>query len=262
MNKNVFSKTLMILICFISMSAYSNDMNKGLEISKEQVRRDSGWVDAASNIRMFLVDAEGNKHGRELSMQLIEVENDGDKSLVLFNTPLDVKGTAFLTYSHIEGSDDQWIFLPALNRVKRISSKNKSGPFMGSEFSYEDMASFEYQDFTFTYLREEELDGVPCYVVEQKPLDEYSGYQKRVAWINKNEYRVERIDYFDRKGDSLKTLRNLEFKQYLGKFWRASVSEMENHQTGKSTILQWNDYQFRVGLKDSDFSKNSLKRSR
>ena len=192
----------------------------------------------------------------------MEVDNDGDKTLVVFDKPRDVKGTALLTWSHKDGNDDQWLYLPALKRVKRISSKNKSGPFMGSEFAYEDLSSQEIEKYSYRYDRDEVLNGMDCFVNERDPVDENSGYTRQLVWIDKAHYRPQKIEFYDRKNTLLKTLELRKYQQYIGQYWRASEMYMENLQTGKSTLLTWKDYKFKTGLTDSAFNKNALKRAR
>jgi len=190
------------------------------------------------------------------------LQDDGDKSLITFESPLDVKGTASLTYTHKTGDDDQWLFLPALKRVKRISSSNKSGPFMGSEFANEDLSSQEVEKYTYKWLKDENLNGQECHVMERYPVDaKNSGYTKQVVWINKNNYRAEKTEFYNRTGALLKTLYMRNYKQYLGKYWRAGEMYMENHLTGKTTLLTFQDYQFKTGLSENDFSQNSLMRA-
>ena len=235
---------------------------RGLEIVVEADRRDRGWGDSESLLRMELRNAHGDQSSRELRTKALEVDGDGDKGLTIFDQPRDVKGTAFLTFSHALEPDDQWIYLPALKRVKRISSRNKSGPFMGSEFAYEDMASFEVEKYRYRYLRDETLDGQDCFVIESYPNDKNSGYTRLVTWFDKAEYRAQKIDYYDRKNTPLKTLRFSDFKQYLGQFWRAHRMEMVNHQTGKSTLLNIDEIRFQTGMSDADFNKNALKRAK
>ncbi|RDE19186.1 outer membrane lipoprotein-sorting protein [Motiliproteus coralliicola] len=235
---------------------------RGLEISVEAKNRDLGWGDMSAQMEMILRNKEGQMSHRQIRLKSLEQDNDGDKSLTIFDQPLDVKGTAFLSFSHINKADDQWLYLPALKRVKRISSRNKSGPFMGSEFAFEDLTSFEVEKYSYKYLRDEPFDGQDSFVVEQYPTDKYSGYTRRVVWLDKEHYRVLKVDFYDRKDSLLKTLEFKEYKQYLDQYWRADRSLMTNHQTGKSTELVYSDYQFQVGLKKSDFNKNSLKRAR
>ena len=190
------------------------------------------------------------------------MEGDGDKSLTVFDHPRDVKGTAFLSYSHATRPDDQWLYLPALKRVKRIASKNKSGPFMGSEFAYEDLSSQEVAKYSYRFLREEELDGRPTFVIERYPQYEHSGYTRQVVWIDQEMYQPLKIEFYDRKNSLLKTLTVSGYRQYLGRYWRPDRMDMVNHQTGKSTTLLWSNYRFRTGLTDRDFDRNALKRAR
>lgn len=235
---------------------------KGLAIAKEAKARNTGWGDSQADMTMILRDKGGNEAERIVKVKSLEVKGDGDKGLSVFEQPRDVEGTAFLTYSHIEGNDDQWLFLPALKRVKRISSSNKSGPWMGSEFAYEDLSSFEVEKYDYKFLRDDELNGEKMFVVEMVPTYNNSGYSKTIAWIDQEHYRVHRIEFFDQKNDKLKELNMSEFKQYLDKYWRAHRQEMENVQTGKSTTIIWKDYEFNVGLSEDDFNKSSLKRAR
>ncbi len=234
----------------------------GLEISVEAKKRDTGWQDSTSDMRMVLRNKQGQESIREIKSKSLELLDDGDKSLTVFNKPRDIKGTSFLSFSHTVGNDDQWLYLPSLKRVKRISSRNKSGPFMGSEFSFEDLSSFEIEKYQYNYLGEEKIDGLDSFKVEQFPVDENSGYTRRIVWIDKSEYRTLKVQYYDRKNSLLKTLSNKNFKQYLNKFWRADSASMVNHQSGKSTDLKWDNYAFKTGLQDGDFNRNSLKRVR
>lgn len=246
----------------IATAHAENEAAKGLAISEEAKRRDMGWQDMEAGMSMVLRNKQGQESVREVRLKSLEVDNDGDKSLSVFDEPRDVKGTAFLSFSHPVGADDQWLYLPALKRVKRIASRNKSGPFMGSEFSYEDLSSFEVEKYTYKHLRDEACDLGECFVVEQYPVDVNSGYTRRVVWLDTTEYRLVKIEFYDRKNSPLKTLTYHGYKQYEGKHWRSDMMKMVNHQTGKSTDLKWSNYQFKNGLTDSDFNKNTLKRAR
>ncbi|CZF83769.1 outer membrane lipoprotein-sorting protein [Grimontia marina] len=244
-----------------SLSAQSEE-ERGLSIAKEQVARNQGWVDSVSAVEMTLDNGNGETYSREIAILSYEGDEVGDKSLITFNKPLDVKGVSLLTYSKINDPDDQWIYLPSVKRVKRISSKNKSGPFMGSEFSYEDMASFEHQEYFYRYLGEKNINNKDVYLVEQKPKDKNSGYSKRIAWVDKTEYIVLKMEFYDRKGVLLKTLTYDNYQEHLSKIWRAHTMVMENHQNGKITTLNTQNLTFNNGLEEGDFSQSSLKRTR
>jgi outer membrane lipoprotein-sorting protein len=133
---------------------------------------------------------------------------------------------------------------------------------MGSEFAFEDLSSQEVEKYTYQYIKDEACGELTCFVVKRIPSDNNSGYTSQTAWIDQNEYRVQKIEFFDRKKSLLKTLISSDYKQYLGEFWRPEKMAMQNHQTGKSTDLIWTNYKFKTGLEDGDFTKNSLKRAR
>ncbi|WP_370978319.1 outer membrane lipoprotein-sorting protein [Agaribacterium sp. ZY112] len=235
---------------------------RGLEIAKEMVKRDTGWGDSEVTMLMLLKNKHGATSERKIRLKSLEIHGDGDKSLSIFDQPRDVKGTAFLSFTHATVPDEQWLYLPALKRVKRISSSNKSGPFMGSEYAFEDLTSFEVEKYDFEFLREDEVDGQKVFVVRSYPRYAKSGYTNLEVVVDQAEYRVLSIDFYDRKSSLLKTLTNYDYKQYLGEFWRAQRAMMVNHQNGKSTELVWDEYQFKTGLSDKDFNKNSLKRAK
>jgi len=237
---------------------------KGLAIAEEVDRRDLGFKDSASELKMVLTNRQGESSRRELRIQTLEVPERtvGDKSLIVFDHPRDIEGTAFLSFTKILDPDDQWLYLPALKRVKRISSANKSGPFVGSEFAYEDLLSQEVAKYDYRWLKNEACGALTCFVVERFPLYENSGYVRQVTWIDQQEYRVQRVDFYDRKDALLKTLTLNDYNQYLDQYWRADDWFMENHQTGKTTRLTFDNWEFRTGLDDRDLDPNRLKRLR
>lgn len=254
---------LILAFAILSLPVVAEDaVEKGLSIAMEADARDQGFGDTASQLSMTLRNRHGAETTRQMRSRVLEVAEDGDKSLIIFDDPADVKGTAFLSYSHKTGDDDQWLYLPALKRVKRISSSNKSGPFMGSEFAYEDLSSQEVEKYTYRYLRDEAMDGRQHFVIERFPVDKKSGYTRQVVWMDQEEFRVWKVEYYDRKESLLKTLAFSDYNQYLDQYWRAGVLQMDNHQTGKSTTLNISDFRFGNGFSDKDFNRNSLSKVR
>lgn len=235
---------------------------KGLAIAKEADKRDTGWGDQTAKLKMVLRNRHGEESQREVRNKSLEVNGDGDMALSIFDSPADVKGTAFLSHTHALKPDDQWLYLPALKRVKRIASNNKSGPFMGSEFAYEDISSQEVEKYTYKYLKDEDLDGHKCFVIERQPAYKHSGYTRMITWLDQAMYMPLKIEFYDRKNELLKTLVQSDYQQYLDKYWRPGKMSMVNHQTQKSTDIYWQDYKFGNGLSERDFDKNSLKRAR
>jgi len=235
---------------------------KGLAIAIEADLRDQGWIDSQVQMEMVLRNAKGNESMRRVRLKSLEVIDDGDKSLTIFDTPADIKGTGLLSFSHKEGDDDQWLYLPALKRVKRIASRNKSGPFVGSEFAFEDLSSQEVEKYTYRWLRDETYEEQATFVIERRPVDKNSGYTRQEVWVDQAHYRLLKIDYYDRKQSLLKTLHSVGYTQYMNKYWRPAKMVMLNHQNGKSTDLLWNEYRFSTGLTEKDFTRNSLQRAR
>lgn len=261
--------TVLFLLLLAPSSAYAlTPEEKGLEIAREWKQRDIGWVDYRANVKMVLMNKHGQKSVRNfkyITMEMTKDEKrvDGDKVLVIFDLPKDVKGTTLLTYSHFQRDDDQWLYLPAIKRTKRISSHNKSGSFVGSEFAYEDITFAEVEKYDYKWEYEEVYDGFDCDVVARYPLDkENTGYLFQRVWYDKEHRRIHKIDFYDRKETLLKTQSFKTYKKYLGYIWRAYDELMVNHQTGKKTSLTWSDFQFHIGLTERKFNKSSLNRIR
>jgi hypothetical protein len=186
--------------------------------------------------------------------------------MVVFDFPKAIADTALLTWSNIAADDDQWLYLPAIKRVKKIASKDRSGPFVGSAFAYEDLADYAVDEFTYAWVREEACGDLRCDVVERRPKDPYSGYLRHLVWIDSADHRIRRIHYFDRRDTLLKILESTEFARYpvAGRtFVQPHLMTMKNVQTGRSTILRWSPYRYSAGLNEArDFSTNALRRVR
>ena len=240
---------------------------RGLAIAMETDRRNLGFGDSVSEMRMILRNTQGEESVRELRQRVFENPdpNDGDLSLIVFDRPRDVEGTALLTHAHITEDDDQWLYLPAIARERRISSSNKNGPFLGSEFAFEDFSSQEVGKYDYLWLRDEPCPGLEermCHVVERYPLYEGSGYTRQIAWTDFEDYQSRQVEFYNRRDDLLKTLTFSDYRLYLDQYWRAHTLSMVNHLTGKSTDLTWSDFEFQTGLTEDDFTRASLRRAR
>lgn len=235
---------------------------KGRRIAEEAYNRDRGYGDSSSDLVMILRTAAGQEARRELRIRSLEVSDDEVRTMVIFDTPQDVRGTALLTHTFSEKDDDQWLYLPAVGRVRRIAGGSRSGPFMGSEFSFEDMSSQRVEKFSYKYLGVEDYEGMNCHVLERYPEDRHSGYSRQVAWLDTEHLRIIKVDYYDRRGDLLKTLNATDYEQHADKFWRPANMSMYNHQTGRSTSLIWKNYVFDIGLSERDFDQSALRSAR
>ena len=237
---------------------------RGRAIAAESERRDSSFGDTVTELTMTLTNVEGRERTRRLTWQTLEGTgpNEGDKSLTVFHEPRDIEGTAFLSHTRIDGDDDQWLYLPALKRVKRIASSNKSSAFVGSEFAYEDLLSDEVEKFDYRWLRDEACGDWACFVIERRPRYANSGYSRQVVWIDQEAFRPVKIEYYDRRERLQKTLIVEDYRQYLDRYWRAHIMRMENHQTQKTTVLSFSTFEFRTGLSERDFDPSVLRRVR
>lgn len=229
---------------------------KGFAIAKQLDEYNTGFKGEKSTMTMKLINAQGDSIERRMDSRVKE-KPGGDRSIVTFRFPPDVNGTRMLTWSHATKADDQWLYMPALKRVKRISSKKRTGSFMGSEFAYEDLGSQELDKYTYLFLREESVEGRLSWVIERKPTDPDSGYSKQVTWLDKEYMGATKIDFYDRKNELLKTMTFENWQQH-GKYWRADTIDCFNHQTKKRSILSWKNRKLGVSLDDSDFDSEAL----
>jgi hypothetical protein len=181
---------------------------------------------------------------------------------VVFHEPRDIEGTALLSYSRPSADDDQWLYLPALKRVKRIASGNRAGSFVGSEFSYEDLLPERVEDFDHRWLRDEACGEWQCYVLERRPRYADSGYVRQLLWLDQAEFRLVKINYYDLEDRLLKNLVADDYRLYLNRNWRAHTLLMENHVTRKLTRLTFGEYNFRTRLSERDFDPSALRRQR
>ncbi len=248
-------QSLALSLALVAGPAAADD--RGLEIATKADERDTGFGDLTAGLTMTLFGSRGETNVRRMRARILETER-GDKRLILFDEPGDVRGTAVLTHTHSDGGDDQWIYLPSIKRVKRIATGAKSGPFMGSEFAYEDLTAQELAKYQYEYLREEKCPGSECYVIERVPTEVQSGYHKQLVWIDIEELRAWRVEYYDRKDALLKVLTLDKYELYKDRYWRAHTMTMENMQTGKRTVLDWSNFVFGSGLTEAAFDPARL----
>ena len=263
-NKIVPVLIFALAAAFVSSANASSSDTEGFDIAARSDRSDIGFGDSEVQLRMVLRNAAGQESSRSLRISTLEKpdESVGDKSLVIFNTPRDIEGTALLSHARILDPDDQWLYLPALKRVKRISSSNKSGPFVGSEFAFEDFTAIELNKFDYRFIRSEQCGDFQCDVLERLPRYENSGYTKQIAWVDQTDFQIRKVEFYDRRGDLLKVLELQDYRLYDNGVWRAHMLVMVNVQTKKQTDLIYADFQFGAGLSDKEFVKGRLSRLR
>jgi len=194
-----------------------------------------GYRDSQSRFTAITVDSDGRQSRREVRLKYLENTPNGNKRLLIFDKPLDLKRHAMLTLSYPKADDEHWVYDPENQQVKRILSNNTSTPFSGSEFNFEDLSSQDLAKYDYRFERVDEFEGVLCSVVNRFPKDKRSGYERLETWVDSQTYLIRKIDYYDRKGNLFKTLTAADYQLYDDTYWRANRVSIRNHQSGKST---------------------------
>jgi outer membrane lipoprotein-sorting protein len=220
-----------------------------------------GYGDSQVELAMELTGPSGQTATRALRVQSLETEG-GEYTLMIFDTPRDVAGTSLLSHNYRSRDDQQWLYLPAIRRVKQIGARDKSGPFMGSEFAYEDIVTPFYEKFSYRLEAEEACPAGQCWIVERTPKDPYSGYTRQRVWIDQERHLIHRVEYFDRRNSLLKTYTASDFTHHEEAHWRPEQMLMVNHQNKRQTRLIWSDFRFNTDLSERNFSQNALMRAR
>ena len=229
----------------------------GYGIEAKQDEMQSHYVGEVRQMTLTLINAQGKESVRKLVFEGFEGVARRDKTKVTFTYPADMKGAALLTHENGEGDDDQWLYLPAVKRTKRIASSNQRGSFMGSELSYEDLVVRQLDKYNFRYLGDETIEGKDCFVIERIPKNKKSGYSRVVRWRMKDNLQELRTDYYDRKGDLLKT-RMMYGHHLIDGYWRVQKIEVTNAQTNKKSTLTFDDVKLKVKIPEDHFSTQSL----
>ncbi|MFT4539571.1 MAG: hypothetical protein ACI835_002018 [Planctomycetota bacterium] len=213
----------------------------GLQIASYADIYDRGWTDEVSQGVMTLFGADGDSVRRTFTRMVYERPADGDKLLIKFMSPADIRGVTALTHEHPGSSDDNWLYLPANKRVRRISGANNTASFQGTEFTYEDLSNIDPSEYEWRFVQETDLargdTQIPVYQLDANPTYKDTGYSRIVVYYNRDNFRQERIEYFDKAGIKLKVRDGSDWHQLHGRFWRAHDIEMKNMQTGKRTTL-------------------------
>lgn len=208
-------------------------------------------------LTMTLTNKGGEQRERKLQ-QYIKKYGTDEKKVMFFLAPADVRGTSFMNWSYADGrDDDQWIYLPALKRTKRISSDSKSDSFMGSDFNYDDLGDRHPSEDLHKLLREESVGGKACYVVESTPKNDDYTYSKTISWIMKDNYIGIQREFYDEDGKLLKKLLVKKYDKIDG-FWIILETEMSNVQKNHKTEMKFENILLNQGINDSKFTERGM----
>lgn len=233
----------------------------GREIAIKVDTREDGDDQVAKTV-FTLINNRGQKRVREMLRYWKDYDGkDGlsSKTFIYFSSPPDVKDTTFLNWSREdpEADDDQWIYLPALRKVRRIAAGDKENSFMGSDLIFDDLGDREVDEDEHRLIRVENEGGVKFYVVEAIPKKKDYIYSRKLSWVHAQDWTVPKIEFYDRKGQLLKIMRT-EWMQVDG-IWTWKRTVVENQQSGHRTEIDISDVKMNQGLDDSLFTERSLR---
>ncbi len=238
----------------------------GREIMERVDARDDG-DHAVQDMEMILIDKRGNRRVRKIRSYRRDWGED-THSIMFFLTPADVKDTGFLTFDYDEADkdDDQWLYLPALKKTKRIASSDKSGSFMGSDFTYADMTTRELDHYDYTLLKEVEVGDVAVWIVEAIPNNEdeieETGYTKSIFFVRKDNDVVVRSKNWVKKGKREKYFEVKRLEQIDG-IWIPTEIQMTTKKgkaTLHKTVIKISNVRFDQNLAESRFTVRQLEK--
>lgn len=260
--KIIVAGLLVSFIASICGMAASEELT-GLQIMERNEEQNKG-DDEFNETSMRLINKRGQERRRKLEYYKKTDKDDNEKILICFLEPADVKGVGLLTIEHTDRDDDQWLYLPALKKVRRISSSDQGDSFMGTDYTYEDIRSEKVDKHNYEVIGNEVFDGHDCYLIEALPATEEqkkdSGYSKRVIWMRKDIFLMLRVKYYNRKGEHFKTEVRKDIVEAAPNLYRPNFMEMKNHKTGHTTQITFDERKINSGLPDKLFTERTLKR--
>jgi outer membrane lipoprotein-sorting protein len=217
--------------------------------------------DMKADVTMDLITSGGEKRTRVLTMlRKNDANSKNQKYFLYFHEPGDVRGTAFLVWKYPEKDADRWIFIPAVNMIRRVAAKDSRSSFVGSDFTYEDISGRNLSADTHTLLREEKLGGADCYVIQSVPKT-FAEYTKKIAWIDKATFLPLKEEYYDAQNEVARvfTADKIENISAGGKIYPTVTKRtIRNVKSGHRTEVTFTNVSYNVGIEDGLFTEHSL----
>lgn len=260
----VVAGMVLVLLSIGSVAVSAAELN-GLEIMQKGERQRK-VADERVRVKMELINGGGNVRSRTAELATQTLKSGLQNSLIRFLEPKSVAGAGLLTVEHMEAADDQWLYLPALKRSRRISPAGQTDSFMGTDFTFEDLRPEDMEAFNYTVKGQEKVDGMVCHVIEVLPKNEdkknESGYKRRIIWVRTSDDVVIKIDFYDKQNGLQKTFLAFEVRTVgTGGISRAHQVVMQNHKTGHKTRLKYSEFKINAGVDMDIFSARALERS-
>ena len=217
--------------------------------------------DMKTRVYMKLISKDGRERVREMAMLRKNYQEGGDqKYFIYFYQPQDVRDMTFMVYKYTGKDDDRWLFMPALNMVRRIAANDKRSSFVGSDFTYEDISGRDIEDDNHSMAKEEKISDKDAYVIKSAPKDEKGAdFSYKLSWIDKNSSLPLKEEYYDKRGELYKVFTAEEIKDIQG-FPVITRRTMKDMKTGHRTEVEFKKVEFNVGLEDDLFTERYLKK--
>lgn len=257
---------LPILILILTLLPLGAGTTNALAMSAEEIIRNSQAAffyqgnDFKARVTMRLLSSSGSERIREMTMLRKNYGQSGEKQryFIYFFQPSDVKDMTFMVYKYPKKDSDRWLFVPALNMVRRIAAQDKHSSFVGSDFTYEDISGRNADEDTHSIVREEKLGEVDCHVVKSIPKAGDMDYGYKLSWIDKKGFLPLREEYYDKREALYKVFTAQEIKDIKG-FQTVTKRTMKNLQSGHSTEVLFSKVDYNIGIEDSLFSERYLR---
>jgi len=257
-------------LCVIQPMSFAQDSPKPEEIiAKSRLAFYYAADDMKVKILMELVDKDGRKRIRELTMLRKDDQNGGQPSFaeaskgrqkyfIYFHQPADVKDMTFMVYKYPDKDADRWLFIPAIDLVKRIAANDKFSSFVGSDFTYEDVSGRNPDEDAHTFLRKDQLDGRDCFVVESTPK-QVSEYAKRISWIDITNFLPLKEEFYDKQNELYRQFEAGEI-QVIDGIPTITKRVVKNLKSGHWTEVSFAEIKYNLGIEDDIFSERYLRR--
>lgn len=257
-----FQKIAMLMILIVLMSGQwtFSSANQAMEIMKiSHLAMFYAADDGISEVKMTIVNSKGKERIREFAMLRLDLEEGGKQMYyTYFRKPHDVSRLTFMVHKIPGASDNRWLYIPAVDLIKRISADDKGSSFVGSDFTYEDVSGRHWSEDDHKILREDKLGDNDVYVIESRPIEKYKGFSKKISYIDKGHYLPLKEEYYNKK-DELVRIFTAEKIEDIDGIMTPTIRKMENVKKKRYTLVEFKDIKFNIGVKEEVFSERYLK---
>jgi uncharacterized protein len=265
-NQHSIMGTIVVIFTLTwAFSAHSAALS-GAEIARQIDARDEG-SQQVRRIHMTMSDADNSTRERE-TISYRKIDAGTKKTLIYYQKPANFRGTAFLTFDYVQPTkdDDQWLYLPAFGKIRRISSANRGDAFLGTDFSYEDIkkeTKFSLEDYRFSVLEQQQQEGGTLYLIEAIPISEQVanelGISRIRSWVDAQIWMPLTVDQWDLNGQHFKTIEMKDIQSIQG-IWTPLSIESHNHLTQHHTQFRFSEIDYQQEIDEQLFSQNTLRR--